>query len=137
MADPLDPSPAASDPLNPGTSSAAAASNATLTDTCDIARKLPWNDDGMGGDSSYGSDPWPIIASDVPCLLEAPTLPKEVKQAGAEVALLTWKLQLPLGTDVRMVDRILKDGLIYEVTNVNTGQTGATVLVAYLIRRNL
>lgn len=109
--------------------SAASIAAATLTDTCRIGKKTKVRD-GMGG----RTEAWQEVASDVPCRLYQETNPKEGQQGGALSAIGNWRLDVPIDTELGIDYQVDKDGLLYEVTDTNKGQTNAQLLTAYLMR---
>lgn len=134
MPDPLDPPPNGSggtDPLDPSSGSG---SNAALGlyDTCNILRKGPRVSDGQGSATAA----YPILYAAVPCRLVKAKLQHEVVQAGVLVAVATWTLSLPLGTDLRPADQVNKDTMLYQIVDTNLGETNAPLLSAVVIRVN-
>ena len=67
---------------------------------------------GRGGTS----ETWPTVATK-PCRV-APTSnqPEEFTNGGRLVANSYWRISFPAGTDIRSEDRVVIDGVTYEVT---------------------
>jgi hypothetical protein len=129
MPDPLDPpaNGSGNDPLDPLGGGGLLA--ALLPDLCDIDRDT-LADDGQGTDAKT-----PVsVAMGVHCSLVKARLQKDAVLGGALLALTTWTLQVPLGTDLKPSDRVIKDGLTYNVIDTDKGLTNPIFLTATVER---
>jgi len=125
MADPLDPPPLASDPLDP---SLAATLAANLTDTATIQRKTAASA-GAGG----VRDTWSTLAT-CACGIVSQTQWTEGVQGGEIRAITVWKAQFPVGQDVKARDRVVIGANTWEVVGTDAGLSGAPLLTAELKR---
>jgi hypothetical protein len=93
-----------------------------LTDEVDWQQQQS-TPDGMGGQTqSY------VSRGSVACRFEAQTRPHEQPEGSRLVAVMLWRVYLPVGTGVGPADRLVKNGITFEVTDRDTARTEGAVL---------
>ncbi len=107
----------------------AAILNRYLTDTAIRQRATTASDDALGEQLTWeDSDP-------IPCLLDRTTYsPSEAVSGSALGTTERFQAVFPLGTDLLPPDRVIINGLPYEVTETNVGQTTAALFAVDLVR---
>jgi hypothetical protein len=83
---------------------------ATMTQTCIIARTARQSNNAGGVTSGISS-----TQTGIRCNMSASTMPQTRQIGGLEVTENTYKIKLPLGTDVQTGDRITVGSSVYQV----------------------
>lgn len=97
-----------------------------LSETCVIQRRTKVRN---GIDYSFD---WADIATDVPCRMSPQgEVGSEFEQAGSVAGSNDLVLRLPYGTDITSADRVLIEGVVYDVTRVLV-RSQATVTTALI-----
>ena len=98
------------------------AQEAALPDTCTILRRTLTND-GQGG---Y-VETWSEVATGVKCrLVHSNLAPRETVIAERAAGRTVWQLTVPYGTDISRTDRVVVNGVTYEILAVWSGGTWET-----------
>ena len=90
----------------------------TMTTPCTISRKAEVSD-GAGGQT----DTWNTVATTVCSVAPALATDNEEIQELRLGLVSGWIIGLPVGTDVTILDRIVANGITYEVNNIRAPRT--------------
>ena len=101
----------------------------TLRDVCTVTH-TPLVSDGRGG-----FDPGTPTTTVYACRVQpATTTPQEIIQAGGEVGLTYWEIQLPHDVVLDAADTVTADGWLYQVRGSTRGRSNRYGVTAYCTR---
>jgi len=104
-----------------------------LKETCTIQQQANAIDQYGGVDASQ----WNVVASNVPCriIMQGGAGNKLPQQVGEQESLIdAYRVIVPIGTGLAPNQRIICNGIIYEVTQLITARTDETDEQAMVIR---
>ena len=82
----------------------------TLVTACTIQRKTSTSDGGGGF-----TDSWTALSTPNCCIAPVPTRYEQTVTDSREELISRWLITLPAGQDIRIEDRIVANGITYEV----------------------
>jgi hypothetical protein len=98
-----------------------------LTDTAVRQRAVRVSDGALGQTTTWEE-------AEFACLMDETLSGTETEEAGSLGSVRFFRMAFARGTDILPADRLVKDGLPYEVIETNAGQTTAALLSVEIVR---